>query len=296
MSNVFIYLKGLRKDYKGFSAIKSINLKIGEPQNIAILGPNGSGKSTLIKLLAGILYPTEGEIRIMGFKPYEKRKEYLMKISYLNPQKTRLIYDVTGWDNIYLFGSAYGLGFKEIKRRAEKLADMLNIQHKLNSYVRTLSFGERVKIELITGLLHEPQLILLDEPFVGLDFISRKTIKEFLLHIKKNVVITSHMLDAVLNLAKYVIVLNKGEVVYCGAWDELYRKVEGKKTFVLYVNERKGKIPGFIRRGEFEYVALIDETKTRKLYDEFATKSWVEKIEVQNPDIEDVIRDLLQND
>ncbi len=296
MSNVFIYLKGLRKDYKGFSAIKSINLKIGEPQNIAILGPNGSGKSTLIKLLAGILYPTEGEIRIMGFKPYEKRKEYLMKISYLNPQKTRLIYDVTGWDNIYLFGSAYGLGFKEIKRRAEKLADMLNIQNKLNSYVRTLSFGERVKIELITGLLHEPQLILLDEPFVGLDFISRKTIKEFLLHIKKNVVITSHMLDAVLNLAKYVIVLNKGEVVYCGAWDELYRKVEGKKTFVLYVNERKGKIPGFIRRGEFEYVALIDETKTRKLYDEFATKSWVEKIEVQNPDIEDVIRDLLQND
>ncbi len=296
MSNVFIYLKGLRKDYKGFSAIKGINLKIGEPQNIAILGPNGSGKSTLIKLLPGILYPTEGEIRIMGFKPYEKRKEYLMKISYLNPQKTRLIYDVTGWDNIYLFGSAYGLGFKEIKRRAEKLADMLNIQHKLNSYVRTLSFGERVKIELITGLLHEPQLILLDEPFVGLDFISRKTIKEFLLSIKKHIIITSHMLDAVLNLAKYVLVLNKGEVVYCGAWDELYRKVEGKKTFVLYVNERKGKIPGFIRRGEFEYVALIDETKTRKLYDEFATKSWVEKIEVQNPDIEDVIRDLLQND
>ncbi len=289
----FIEINKLSKYYKDFCALREINYTLEKEGNIAILGPNGSGKSTLLKILSGILYPSEGEVKVFGFKPYEKKRDYLLKISYINPQKSRLIFDVNALDNLYLFGSAYGLGFKEIKKRAEKLSIMLGVEHKLQSPVRTLSFGERVKIELITGLLHAPDLLLLDEPFVGLDFITRKTICDFLMQMKVNVIITSHMLEAITAFVENVILLNRGEIVYSGKWEYMYEQVRGKKTVILYVNTDNIHLSGFTQRGKWEYGALIEEEKVGELYDELASNPSVERIEIRNPEIEDVIRELL---
>ena len=289
----FIEINKLSKYYKDFCALREINYTLEKEGNIAILGPNGSGKSTLLKILSGILYPSEGEVKVFGFKPYEKKRDYLLKISYINPQKSRLIFDVNAMDNLYLFGSAYGLGFKEIKKRAEKLSIMLGVEHKLQSPVRTLSFGERVKVELITGLLHAPNLLLLDEPFVGLDFITRKVICDFLMQMKVNVIITSHMLESITAFAENVILLNRGEIVYSGKWEHMYEQVRGKKTVILYVNTDSIHLSGFTQRGKWEYGALIEEEKVGELYDELVSNPSIERIEIRNPEIEDVIRELL---
>uniref|UniRef100_A0A7V4E3Y0 ATP-binding cassette domain-containing protein n=1 Tax=candidate division WOR-3 bacterium TaxID=2052148 RepID=A0A7V4E3Y0_UNCW3 len=290
---VFIEINRLSKYYKDFCALRQITYIQEKEGNIAILGPNGSGKSTLLKILSGILHPSEGEVKVFGFRPYEKKKSYLLKISYVNPQKTRLIFDVSAMDNLYLFGSAYGLSFKEIKTRAEKLSTMLGVEHKLQSPVRNLSFGERVKIELITALLHAPDLLLLDEPFVGLDFMARKTLQDLFVQTKTNVIITSHLIDGLTSFVENVILLNRGEVVYAGKLERMYERVKGKKTVILYVNDETIYLPGFIKRGKWEYGALVEEDKIGDLYSSLVSNSSIEKIEIRSPEIEDIIGELL---
>lgn len=289
-----IVLENLSRKYKDNTVLKNINLEVKSGENIVILGPNGSGKSTLLKLIAGILYPSSGSITVLGHKPYMKQREFLKNISFINPQKSRLIFDVSPMDNFLLYGSAYGLSFKRIKQRAYELSEMLEIEHKLNAPVRTLSFGERVKVEIISGLLLEPVLLLMDEPFIGIDFVTKNTLKNFLASIKSQIIITSHVFDILDGLIGNVIVLDKGNILYHGSWENLKKRVENKKVIVIYTVKEMYAPEGFIKRGSGEYSVIAQDKDVEGIYGKLQQDEKIEKIEIKNPEVEDILEELIE--
>jgi len=294
MANV-IEVVNLKKRFKNFTALKGISFTLSKGDYVAILGLNGAGKSTLLKILSGILYPDEGEVRVHNFLPYERKKEFLKSIVLINPQKTRLIIDLSPVDNFRLFGSAYGLSKKEIYKKAEFFAGMLNVKDKLKKQVRTLSFGERVKMEIILGLLHDPSIIFLDEPFIGLDFISRKQLISFLKTFKptKTLIITSHIIEGIKGLVDTVLVLHEGNLVAKMNMEEIKRVLQNKIS--IEVKAESGvRLPHiFKERKDGVYSLLIDREEEAKILKELEYLPDILEIKVKKPGLEDFIEMLI---
>ena len=290
-----IWVKSLTKKFRGFTALNGISFHVQEGEFIAVLGVNGAGKSTLLKILSGILYPDSGEIVVNNFVPYERKKEFLRDIALINPQKTRLIIDLSPMDNFRLFGSAYGLGKKEIYRQAELLAKMLNVEEKLHNQVRTLSFGERVKMEIILGLLHNPSVVFLDEPFIGLDFISRKQLISFLgtFKGKKTLIITSHIIEGIKDLVDTVLVLHKGKVAAEMSTKEI-KAILQNKVSIEVKTEEEVKLPEVFRaKKPGAYGAFVDRHDEAVILKELENISGIVEIKVKAPELEDFIEELI---
>ncbi len=286
-----IQANNLIKKYKDFEALKDINFHINKNESVALLGLNGSGKSTLIKILTGILYPTKGDVKVLGFIPYKRDRKYLKEITLINPQKSRLIYDVSPMNNFQLFGSAYGISSKKIKERAFNLAKMLNIESKLNNQVRTLSFGERVKVEIITGLLHEPKVVFLDEPFVGLDFISRRELTIFLKSIKQNsqIFMTSHIFQGISVFIDRILLLHNGKLHEDTTIMAFNQEIKNKMTLIIHTKDGVSLETPFTKRSPNEYFIVMEKEKIKDLANEIEIKEGIEKIEIRIPELEDII-------
>lgn len=224
---------GLSNSIKGFfhrnymvkNAICDISFQIEEGEIVGYLGPNGSGKSTTMKILSGLLYPTKGEVVVNGFVPWERKEEYKKMFSILMGQKGQLWWDIPAMDSFELFRAIYGMKRDQFKRTVEELTEMLGAGDIINRPVRTLSLGERMKLELIGAFLHNPKIVYLDEPTIGLDFLAQKSIREF---IKKRnetdnvtVLLTSHNLKDMEELCDRAIIINHGNKVYDGSIDRL---------------------------------------------------------------------------
>ena len=293
--NSIIEATKLTKKFKGHTALKGINLNIPSGEFVAVLGLNGAGKSTLLKILSGILYPDAGEVKVNGFIPYERKKEFLRDITLINPQKTRLIIDLSPLDNFRLFGSAYGLSKKSICEKAESLAEMLNVRDKLKKQVRTLSFGERVKIEIILGLLHDPSIIFLDEPFIGLDFISRKQLVSFLKTFKrkKTLLITSHIIEGIKDLVDTVLVLYEGNIIAQIHTEEI-KTILQNKVSIEVKSEHDVRLPHVFKSKKYGiYSAFIDKHDEAAILKEIEDIPGILEIKVRAPELEDFIEALI---
>ncbi|MDO4712245.1 MAG: ATP-binding cassette domain-containing protein, partial [Peptostreptococcaceae bacterium] len=230
-------------NYKHVEAVKNIDLCIGEGERVGLIGSNGAGKTTTLKMLAGLIHPTEGSIDINGFEPKKLQNEYLMEIGLVMGNKSQLWWDISSYDSFLLEGYIYGLHKDEIERRIEELADLLDVKPLLKTPVRKLSLGERMKMELILVLLHQPSILFLDEPTLGLDIISQKKLREFINRYnserRSTMIITSHNMRDVEELCDRVIVIDRGCIIYDGLIEDL-KAYKGESDFEEIISKLLG--------------------------------------------------------
>ena len=210
----------LVRKQKTKEAVKNISFDIDSGDIIGFLGPNGAGKTTTLKMLSGILYPTSGEVHVLGYCPWKRQKEFKMKYSMVLGQKSQLWPDLPASETFRLNQYIYEVDERKCKMLLDELTEYLDVKHLLNVQVRRLSLGERMKLELIASLIHSPQLIFLDEPSIGLDLVSQKKIRSFIRY-KTTVMITSHYMKDIEDLCERVIVINGGEKLYDGSLSDV---------------------------------------------------------------------------
>lgn len=215
-------IKGFwKRDHIDVPALQPTSFEIAQGQIVGLVGANGAGKTTLLKTLSGLIHPTSGDAQVLGFRPWERKNDFLRKISLLLGQKNQLWWDISPADSFELLGKIYEIDKSDVKKRVDELSDVLACSHVLHVQLRRLSLGERMKMELIGALLHEPQILFLDEPTIGLDIVAQTAIRKFLERYvrekKPTIILTSHYMDDITELADRLLLMSKGSLVYDGS-------------------------------------------------------------------------------
>lgn len=218
-------IKGIwQRKYDAKIALDKTTLKIESGKIIGLVGANGAGKTTLLKILSGLVTPSSGEATVLGFRPWERKNDFLRQMSILLGQKNQLWWDISPVDSYALLARIYDLDLVKTRQRVDELATMLDCKHVLNTQLRRLSLGERMKMEIIGALLHEPRILFLDEPTIGLDIVAQENIRNFLSNYVKDkgptVILTSHYMDDIATLADSLLLISKGKIVYQGTVEE----------------------------------------------------------------------------
>ncbi|MSQ43828.1 MAG: ATP-binding cassette domain-containing protein [Chloroflexi bacterium] len=206
-------------------AVDGVSFQIAEGEIVGFLGPNGAGKTTTLKLLSGLLHPTAGHARVLGFDPWKRDHAYLRQLSLVMGQKNQLWWDIPAMETFLLNREIYEIPGPVFRETLTELVDLLDLGRILSVQVRRLSLGERMKCELAAALLHRPRVLFLDEPTIGLDVVMQKAIRQFVDHYRRRfgatIVLTSHYMDDVKELCERIIIIDRGRVIYDGALAEV---------------------------------------------------------------------------
>lgn len=294
-------LKGLvRRKYDETRAADDVTFQIEEGELVGFLGPNGAGKTTVLKMLSGLLNPTSGEARVLGFVPWERRNAMKRQFALLMGQKNALWWDLPAQESLELNRAIYGIERARFRKVVGGLSELLEVQDKMNVMVRELSLGERMKMELISALLHEPRVLFLDEPTIGLDVVSQKRVREFLRIYNSEhrivTMLTSHYMQDIEELCHRVIIIDHGRIFFDGPLSSIIDRFAGHKILRLTFSEAATR--DFSAYGEVIEqtpvsvqlkVARAKVTETcRQLLDACS----VSDINVQELPVEEVIRQL----
>lgn len=267
-------------------ALKSVNLELKQGEIIGLIGANGAGKTTLVKILAGIVHPTSGDVSVLGFKPWERHNEYRKQMSLIMGQKAQVWWDLPALDSFILLKQIYQIEDSVYKKNLEFLADTLMVKDQLKTQVRKLSLGERMKIELMAALLHQPRIIFLDEPTIGLDISAQKAVREFMKNYQKEfkpiTILTSHYMEDIKELCPRIVIMKEGEFVYDGALSNIQRMLGDEKYLSVTTKESTFRVN--VPRSELS-------TKTAEI---FQTNDVLD-LNIQDPSIEDVIESIMKN-
>src|SRR5438552_6035718 len=231
-------VRGLfRRQYKEVHAVDGVNFTIEPGEMVAFLGPNGAGKSTTLKMLSGLIFPSSGTARVLGFVPWERADAFRRSFSLVMGQKNQLWWDLPAADSFQLHREIYSLPAEQFERTLGELTELFGVRELTRQPVRELSLGERMKMELIGALLHQPQLLLLDEPTIGLDVVAQATIQKCLKEYNAvrgvTMLLTSHYMRDVEALCSRVLVINHGRVIYDGALTKLTEEFGSEKIVRL---------------------------------------------------------------
>lgn len=282
-------------------AVKGVDLTIRQGELVGFLGPNGAGKTTTLKMLSGILYPTSGEASVLGFVPSQRKPEMLRQIALVMGNKQQLWWDLPAVDSFAVLRELYEVPADLYKKRLDHLVAALDISSKIDTQVRRLSLGERMKCELIAALLHAPKVVFLDEPTLGLDVISQKNIREFLRDLHQNegttMLLTSHYMQDVQELCERVVVIDHGSMVFEGTLDALASRFQDarrvKLTFSKEVAREDLEPYGKVVEHQAEYAVLeIPRDRTTQATAALLQVLPVSDLAIEAVDIEEVIRDL----
>ncbi len=286
-------LKGTVKHFfkrqtNSLKVIKNINFEIQEGEIVGFLGANGAGKTTILKMLCGLIYPSEGSILVSGYLPYKRKENFLKNITLIMGQKQQLIWDLPPIESFYLNASIYDLNKFEAKRRIKKLSDMLEIDHELFIPVRKLSLGQRMKSELLAALIHEPNILFLDEPTLGLDINAQRNLRKFLKKYNKEtnatICLTSHYMKDITSLCKRVICVHNGSISYDGELDLLLKKLSPFKEIIIVCRSEEDAIQ--LENSGFNVESKTKNEITLKVENNLITSSL--KTILNNFDIEDL--------
>lgn len=244
LSKQFSYYKkdvGLKSSIKNLfnrealykQAVKDVSFTVEEGEIVGFLGPNGAGKTTTLKMLSGIIYPTGGSASVLGYKPWERKKQFKQQFAIVMGQKNQLWWDLPANESLHLNKCIYEVSDHDFKMTVEELSELLDVKDLLKVQVRRLSLGERMKMELIAALLHKPKVIFLDEPTIGLDILSQKKIRDFFKYYnqqnKMTIILTSHYMNDIVDLCKRTVIINEGSVVYDGDLAKINAMLDEKK-------------------------------------------------------------------
>jgi ABC-2 type transport system ATP-binding protein len=297
-------LRGLiHRKYEETVAVKSVSFSVNEGELVGFLGPNGAGKTTTLKMLAGLLYPTSGSARVLGYLPWEREDGYRRQFALLLGQKNQLWWDLPAHESLELNAKIYGISADSFRRTVDEMTALLDVRDKLNVMVRELSLGERMKMELIAALLHQPKVLFLDEPTIGLDVISQKTVREFLraynANHKTTILLTSHYMADIQELCDRVIIIDHGTIFFDGKLSDVIDRFADFKIITIAVAAGTTLVPAQLEK----FGEVVEKTSVRMrlkvkrdrvipvckaLLDELP----VTDIDIQEVPIEDVIRQI----
>jgi ABC-2 type transport system ATP-binding protein len=293
----------IRRRYERTLAVDDVSFAVEEGELVGFLGPNGAGKTTTLKMLSGLLFPTAGLARVLGYVPWERQDGYRRQFALLLGQKNQLWWDLPARESLALNGKIYGIPTADFERTVAELTELLTVRDKLDVMVRELSLGERMKMELIAALLHQPKVLFLDEPTIGLDVVSQKTVREFLRQYnarqKVTILLTSHYMTDIQELCKRVIIIDKGKIFFDGRLGEIIDRFSGAKIVTLTWQTGVSFPAGdFSRFGELiEQSAHRIQLKVKRdqviaVCKELLDKVPVTDIDIQEVPIEEVIRQI----
>jgi len=230
----------LKPKYDTHEALKGVSFTLEPGSFTGLIGANGAGKTTLLKILSGLIPPTTGEARVLGYEPFKRSLDFRRKISLVMGQKAQLWWDLPAIDAFDLLKAIYEIPEKSYRERLNELSELLDVKRHLNTQIRRLSLGERMKMELIGAILHWPSVIFLDEPTIGLDVLAAHKLREFLRVFnqreKATIILTSHNMDDIERLCSRVIILRSGEMIYDGKPQGLTREGERQLRVRLLEN------------------------------------------------------------
>src|SRR5882762_1091936 len=231
-------VKGLfHRRYDQTFAVNDVSFKIEPGELVGFLGPNGAGKTTTLKMLAGLLYPTSGSADVLGYVPWERQDGYRRQFALLLGQKNQLWWDLPARESFELNSRIYGLSRETMERTVAEMSELLGVRDKLNVSVRELSLGERTKMELIASLLHQPKVLFLDEPTIGLDVVSQKTVREFLREhnakYQTTILLTSHYMTDIQELCERVIIIDHGKIFFDGRLSDVLDRFADFKLITI---------------------------------------------------------------
>ncbi|QDT56606.1 putative ABC transporter ATP-binding protein YbhF [Caulifigura coniformis] len=231
-------VRGLaRRQYKTVEAVREVSFKIETGEMVAFLGPNGAGKTTTLKLLSGLIVPTAGEAEVLGHIPWKREHGYRRRFSLVMGQKNQLWWDLPAQESFLLHKEIYRIEPEQFQRRKDELIDLLEVRKLISQPVRELSLGERMRMELIAALLHSPEVLLLDEPTIGLDVVSQRKVQEFLKFYqaeqKITVILTSHYMKDVEALCRRAVIINQGEIKHDGPLADIVERFSANKVISL---------------------------------------------------------------
>ena len=292
-----------RRRYEDVHAVRAVGFRIEEGELVGFLGPNGAGKTTTLKMLSGLLYPTAGQARVLGYVPWERQDGYRRQFSLVMGQKNQLWWDLPAFESLALNAKIYGIAQDRFQIIVDELTNLLQVKEKLHVMVRELSLGERMKMELIASLLHQPKVLFLDEPTIGLDVVSQKIIREFLREYntrhRTTIILTSHYMADIQELCRRVIIIDHGKIFFDGRLTEVIDRFANFKLITIHcqgTEEQSGealtrygeivnKAPGSIQL-KVPRDRVIPTCKA--LLDELP----VSDIDIQEVPIEDIIRQI----
>jgi ABC-2 type transport system ATP-binding protein len=290
-----------RRRHRLVEAVRGIDLQIEQGEFVAFLGPNGAGKTTTLKLLSGVISPTSGTARVMGFVPWRRENAYRRRFALVMGQKNQLWWDLPAAESFRLHQQIYRIELDRFNRTRDELTDLLAVRGLLSQPVRELSLGERMKMELIAALLHSPDVLFLDEPTIGLDVVAQHNIQVFLKHYqqvrKVTILLTSHYMKDVLALCRRVVIIALGQIVYDGSLSGIIDRFGGQK--IISLEMLNGDVPANLDRyGELlstepPGVKLrVDRAAVPEVLASILANHAVVDVSVEDPPLEDVIAEV----
>lgn len=290
------------RKYKSISAVEDVSFSVEEGEIVGFLGPNGAGKTTTLKMLSGLLYPSAGIARVMGYVPWERSVEFRKSFSLVMGQKNQLWWDLPAADSFELHKEIYALDEQEFRKTIHELTNLFDVERLMFKPVRELSLGERMKFELIASLLHKPRLLLLDEPTIGLDVVAQSAIHRCLAEYnrsrKTTILLTSHYMRDVESLCSRILVISGGKLIYGGDIKGLKERFNTNKILkIQFLNQvpetMKLDLPGaLIKDGVL--VCNVRKEDVPRVMGMVAQFEDVVDIVIEEPPLEEVIEKLFQ--
>jgi ABC-2 type transport system ATP-binding protein len=297
-----------RQSAEAFTAVDNISFTIERGEMIGYIGPNGAGKSTTIKMLTGILVPTSGEATVAGLTPWESRKQLAQKIGVVFGQRTQLWWDLALVDSLELLRHMYRVPEQRFRENLAQARELLGLDEFMETPVRQLSLGQRMRGDLAAALLHDPEILYLDEPTIGLDIVAKARIREFLAALNQDrqvtVLLTTHDLADIEQLCRRIMVIDHGQVMYDGDLDALRSRFGGKRHIIVDFDQEPDDAIASLHNGD---IAIVDRTgprvciafdRTAITAPELLTRAGqfgsVRDMSIEEPQIEDVIRQMYE--
>lgn len=288
-----------RRPSETVQAVDDISFEIKQGELVGFIGPNGAGKTTTLKCLSGLLWPSGGEIRCLGYKPFDKKTDFLKKISLVMGHKNQLWWDLPAVETFRLNKEIYEINEKDYQETLDELTELLGVDEIITIPIRQLSLGQRMKMELIASLLHRPKVLFLDEPTIGLDVVMQKKMRDFIAEYNRRynstILLTSHYMSDVKELCKRVIIIDHGKLIYDGDLEDLVEKYADTKIITVDI-DKSVEMKEFARFGKIKsavdgrVVISVPKKSTTTVATAILKKYQIKDLNIEDPEIEDIIR------
>ncbi|HUG35054.1 MAG TPA: ATP-binding cassette domain-containing protein [Anaerolineales bacterium] len=284
------------RKFKNIKAVDGITFTIEPGEVVGFLGPNGAGKTTTLKMLSGLLHPTSGEVRVLGFEPRHRSHDYLRQITLVMGNRNQLTWDLPALDSFDLQRAVYGIPGDQFKQTRDDFIELLELGELVKKPVRNLSLGERMKMEIVAALLHRPKVLFLDEPTLGLDVTMQRRIRTFIAEYNKRynatVLLTSHYMADVEALCKRVIVIHHGRILFDGDLSALVNQFSSFKTLSLSLpnpDVELSKYGEVISREDGRVTLRVPKSQTSQVTARLLSDFQVDDLTVEDAPVDDVI-------
>ena len=294
------------KKYLYKKAVDGLSVNIREGEIVGLIGLNGAGKTTTLKMLSGLLEPTSGKIDVLGYEPFRKQSGFLKQISMVMGNKNQLWWDLPAIETFRLNSKIYGIDPEVYKNRLDEMAELFQVGDLIHTQVKRLSLGERMKMEILSSLLHSPKIVFLDEPTIGLDIVSQYNIrlflKEYNLRHHSTILLTSHNFNDIISLCNRLLILNSGKIIYDDTFENFSKKFSKQKNITIKVKNNSDFVRNFLDVSNYEADSAdrnsirfhIEDSQITDMLS-FLTKSDIgdlEDIQIETIGMEEIIRNL----